>query len=122
PVRRVSQGPRDRGKWLDRSPRTRRHSGCAPRLARHDGANPRTRPMALNPSIDLLSIGEPLLEFNQTKGTEEYRRGHGGDSSNAAIAAARQGAKVAYFTALGRDPFGDSFMELWAREGVDAGA
>jgi 2-dehydro-3-deoxygluconokinase len=79
-------------------------------------------PMALNTSIDLLSIGEPLLEFNQTKGTEEYRRGHGGDSSNAAIAAARQGAKVGYFTALGRDPFGDSFMELWAREGVDAGA
>jgi 2-dehydro-3-deoxygluconokinase len=72
--------------------------------------------------LDLVSIGEPLLEFNQTKGTDEYRRGYGGDSSNAAIAAARQGAKVGYFTALGRDPFGDSFMELWVREGVDASA
>jgi len=72
--------------------------------------------------LDLLSIGEPLLEFNQTKGGDEYRRGHGGDSSNMAIAAARQGARVGYFTALGRDPFGDSFAELWAREGVDASA
>jgi 2-dehydro-3-deoxygluconokinase len=72
--------------------------------------------------LDLLSIGEPLLEFNQTKGSDDYRRGYGGDSSNAAIAAARQGARVGYFTALGRDPFGDSFMELWAREGIDASA
>ncbi len=73
-------------------------------------------------SLDLLSIGEPLLEFNQAKGSDDYRRGHGGDSSNMAIAAARQGARVGYFTALGRDPFGDSFMDLWAREGVDASA
>ena len=72
--------------------------------------------------LDLVSIGEPLLEFNQTKGSDDYRRGHGGDSSNCAIAAARQGAKVGYFTALGRDPFGDSFVELWGREGVDSAA
>ncbi|MBL8836722.1 MAG: sugar kinase [Alphaproteobacteria bacterium] len=73
-------------------------------------------------SVDLVAIGEPLVEFNQAKGTDSYLRGHGGDTSNAAIAAARQGARVGYFTALGADPFGESFMQLWAREGVDASA
>jgi 2-dehydro-3-deoxygluconokinase len=75
-------------------------------------------------TLDLLCMGEPMLEFNQlppqTDGTRHYLEGHGGDTSNAAIAAARQGARVGYITALGQDMPGDSFMELWAREGVDA--
>ena len=49
-----------------------------------------------------------------------YLPGHGGDTSNAAIAAARQGASVGYVTHLGADTFGNSFMDLWAKEGVDA--
>ena len=73
--------------------------------------------------FDLLSIGEPLLEFNQTRpGEPTYLQGFGGDSSNAAIAAARQGARVAYYTRLGKDEFGASFRRLWAQEGVDASA
>lgn len=75
-------------------------------------------------TIDLLCMGEPMLEFNQLppqpNGTQHYLEGHGGDTSNAAIAAARQGARVGYITALGNDMPGDSFMALWAREGVDA--
>ncbi len=75
-------------------------------------------------TVDLLCMGEPMLEFNQLPrhpdGTQHYLEGHGGDTSNAAIAAARQGARVGYITALGRDMPGDSFMALWAREGVDA--
>jgi len=75
-------------------------------------------------SVDLLCMGEPMLEFNQLPrqpdGTQHYLEGHGGDTSNAAIAAARQGARVGYITALGNDMPGDSFMTLWAREGVDA--
>jgi len=74
--------------------------------------------------VDLLCMGEPMLEFNQLPrqpdGSQHYLEGHGGDTSNAAIAAARQGARVGYITALGRDMPGDSFMALWAREGVDA--
>ncbi len=74
-------------------------------------------------SIDLLCMGEPMLEFNQlpvqADGSRHYLEGHGGDTSNAAIAAARQGARVGYVTAVGRDMAGDSFMALWAREGVD---
>jgi 2-dehydro-3-deoxygluconokinase len=75
-------------------------------------------------TVDLLCMGEPMLEFNQLPrrpdGAQHYLEGHGGDTSNAAIAAARQGARVGYITALGQDMPGDSFMALWEREGVDA--
>lgn len=72
-------------------------------------------------------MGEPMLELNQRRRPSDapggdlplYLQGHGGDTSNAAIAAARNGAGVGYITAIGRDAPGDSFMELWAREGVD---
>ena len=73
--------------------------------------------------VDLLCMGEPMLEFNQlpplADGAVHYLEGHGGDTSNAAVAAARQGASVGYVTAIGRDAPGDSFMAMWAREGVD---
>jgi 2-dehydro-3-deoxygluconokinase len=74
-------------------------------------------------SVDLLCMGEPMLEFNQLPpgpdGARHYLQGFGGDTSNAAVAAARQGARVGYITALGQDMPGDSFIELWQREGVD---
>ena len=69
---------------------------------------------------DLICLGEPLVEFNQTTpGEPGYLMGYGGDTSNCAVAAARQGASVGYLTALGQDSFGDAFVQLWAREGVD---
>ena len=71
---------------------------------------------------DIVCIGEPLFELNQPRGEDIFRQGHGGDTSNCAIAAARQGASVAYVTAVGADQFGDSFLELWQREGIDASA
>jgi 2-dehydro-3-deoxygluconokinase len=74
-------------------------------------------------TVDLLCMGEPMLEFNRLPanpdGTRHYLEGHGGDTSNAAIAAARQGASVGYITALGTDMPGDSFIRLWQQEGVD---
>jgi 2-dehydro-3-deoxygluconokinase len=73
--------------------------------------------------VDLLCMGEPMLEFNQQPplpdGRRMYLEGHGGDTSNAAIAAARQGARAGYITAIGQDQPGDSFMRLWQTEGVD---
>jgi len=74
--------------------------------------------------LDILAIGEPMLEFNQTRGGADgsYLPGHGGDTSNTTIAAARQGAKVGYFTALGDDAFGREFLSLWDREEVDRSA
>lgn len=73
---------------------------------------------------DLLCMGEPMLELNaQPPGPDGrvlYLEGHGGDTSNAAICAARQGASVGYVTAIGQDRPGESFERLWAAEGVDA--
>jgi len=74
------------------------------------------------PDIDIVAIGEPLFELNQAKGESVFRPGHGGDTSNCAIAAARQGARVAYVTAIGADQFGESFVNLWTAEGVDTSA
>ncbi len=73
------------------------------------------------PRLDLVALGEPLLEFNQVKpeDTTGYRQGFGGDTSNCAIAAARLGARVGYVTRLGDDNFGRMFVDLWRREGVD---
>lgn len=73
----------------------------------------------------LVCIGEPMLELNRQAprgdGRVLYLQAHGGDTSNVAVAAARQGAEVAVLTALGTDPAGDSFIDLWATEGIDAG-
>jgi 2-dehydro-3-deoxygluconokinase len=70
---------------------------------------------------DILAYGEPMVEFNQTGegGGRLYLQGFGGDSSNFAIAAARQGAKVGYLSALGEDPYGRLLRALWDEEGVD---
>src|SRR4051812_27137037 len=62
-----------------------------------------------------------MVEFNQTRegGARLYLQGFGGDTSNAAIAAARQGARVGYLSAVGDDVYGGMLRELWSREGVD---
>ena len=72
-------------------------------------------------AVDIVSLGEPMVEFNQTgEGAGRlYLQGFGGDTSNFAIAAARQGARVACAGAVGADPYGAMLRELWSREGVD---
>ncbi len=66
-----------------------------------------------------------MLEFNQRPpepdGRVLYLEGHGGDTSNAAIAAARSGARAGYVSAIGEDAPGRAFLRLWKAEGVDAG-
>ena len=73
-------------------------------------------------SPDIVALGEPLIEFNQTQARDPhaYVQGFGGDTSNMAIAAARLGARVGYVTRLGDDAFGRLFRDLWDAEGVDA--
>lgn len=64
-----------------------------------------------------------MVEFNQVRpGEPDYLQGFGGDTSNAVIAAARAGARAAYLTRIGADPFGRWLLELWQREGVDTEA
>ncbi len=69
---------------------------------------------------DIIAIGEPLFELNQTHSGGPFVPGFGGDTSNAMIAAARSGASTGYFTSVGADRFGQSLVELWRDEGVDA--
>jgi 2-dehydro-3-deoxygluconokinase len=71
-------------------------------------------------ALDIVAIGEPLVEFNQTRpGEPTYLQGFGGDSSNMIIAAARSGARTGYVTRVGDDEFGRLFLRLWKEEGVD---
>jgi len=72
--------------------------------------------------FDAVALGEPLVEFNQTRGSSgQYLQGFGGDTSNCVIAMARLGLRTAYITRLGSDTFGKMFLDLWQREGVDTG-
>ena len=50
--------------------------------------------------LDVVALGEAMLEFNQTTaGQPNFLQGYGGDTSNAAIAAARAGARTACMAA-----------------------
>lgn len=74
-------------------------------------------------AFDVAALGEAMVEFNQIHpGQPQYLRGFGGDTSNAAIAAARAGARVAYLTRIGQDSFGQALTTLWHTEGVDTRA
>jgi 2-dehydro-3-deoxygluconokinase len=73
--------------------------------------------------FDVAALGEGMVEFNQTRaGEPTWLQGFGGDTSNAAIAAARAGARVAYVSRVGDDHFGRDLVALWQREQVDTSA
>jgi 2-dehydro-3-deoxygluconokinase len=69
----------------------------------------------------ILALGEPMVEFNCTGAGDGrmYLQGFGGDTSNFAIAAARQGARVGMLSALGDDANGRLLRALWDAERVD---
>ena len=73
-------------------------------------------------NIDIVCMGEAMVEFtrmNRSKNEALYIRGLGGDTSNCAISAARQGVKVAYLSAVGDDQFGKIAIDTWLTEGID---
>ena len=70
--------------------------------------------------LDLICLGEAMIEFNQDRRhPTRYTAGFGGDSSNCAIAAARVGAASGYITQVGEDVFGAQLLSLWHEEHVD---
>lgn len=76
-----------------------------------------------NRRFDLVALGEAMLEFNQVQMDPAlYLQGFGGDTSNAAIAAARAGARVAYITRVGQDHWGSRLLALWRAEDVNSEA
>ena len=67
----------------------------------------------------VVALGEPMVEFNQTRANDaNYLQGFGGDTSNAIIACARQGVPCAYITRIGDDAFGRMLLDLWQAESV----
>ncbi|MBN9113839.1 MAG: sugar kinase, partial [Pandoraea sp.] len=55
----------------------------------------------------VLAMGEAMVEFNQSPDDpRQYLQGFGGDTSNFAIAARRQGVNTCFVSALGDDRFG----------------
>ena len=71
--------------------------------------------------FDVVSLGEPLYELNRQP-DGNWLTGFGGDTLNAAIAAARLGSRAAYLTRLGDDIFGAELRALMRREEVDDSA
>lgn len=73
---------------------------------------PPIRPFAV------VALGEAMVEFTRI-GAGTYGQGFGGDTSNTVVAAARQGARAAYLSRVGSDPFGAMLLGMWSEEGVD---
>ncbi len=76
---------------------------------------------APDPSRDeILALGEALIEYNEVDpAAHTWLQGHGGDTSNVVVAAARQGARCGYLTRIGDDAHGRALRALWQREGID---
>lgn len=68
---------------------------------------------------DLAFRTPSLPGWGQTMMGSEFRLGPGGKGSNQAVAAARLGARVAFISKLGRDPFGDLARATYAAERID---
>lgn len=71
-------------------------------------------------NVDLIARIAAPLSRGQTLLASHFERQPGGKGSNAAIAAARQGARVGLVARIGGDDFGQMGLDLWAREGIDA--
>jgi len=70
-------------------------------------------------NVDLVARVPEPLERGQTQMATQLERLPGGKGSNAAIAAARQGARTALVARIGNDDFGAMGLALWDREGID---
>ena len=69
-------------------------------------------------NVDLIAHIPQPLERGQTRMAQAFERLPGGKGSNAAIAAARQGAQVGLIARIGGDDFGQMGLDLWAHEGI----
>ncbi len=70
-------------------------------------------------NADLVSrVARPIAR-GETLMAHSFEIQPGGKGSNAAVAAARQGAKVGVIARIGDDDFGRMALTLWAREGID---
>jgi len=88
-----------------------------------------THPRRQEPALDVCVVGSAMMDLlayaprRPQRGETLLGTGFasipGGKGVNQAIAAARAGAKTAFVGAVGIDAFGDEFLDLLDREGVD---
>ena len=70
-------------------------------------------------NADLVSTLDRPPARGETRMAREFSISPGGKGSNAAVAAARQGARVALIARIGDDDFGRMGLALWQAEGID---
>ena len=70
-------------------------------------------------NADLVSHVPRPIARGETVLASSFEIGPGGKGSNAAVAAARQGAKVAVIARIGTDDFGRMALDIWHREGIE---
>jgi ribokinase len=70
-------------------------------------------------NVDLVSHVAQPLKRGETRMASLFSSSPGGKGSNAAVAAARQGATVGLIARIGDDDFGRMGRALWDREGID---
>jgi ribokinase len=68
---------------------------------------------------DLAFRAARLPAWGETLMGHKFAVGPGGKGSNQAVAAARAGAKVRFFSKLGDDAFGKMARDIWRESGVD---
>jgi len=69
-------------------------------------------------AADLVFSGSRIPVPGETVIADSFMRSHGGKGSNQAVAAARAGADVSFFTLLGNDAFAEGALALWKEEGI----
>lgn len=97
-------------------------------MFRDDSASAARRPPRLlgigHVSVDhqfLLPAGTPLPSQPGKQAARRYGMSVGGMTSNACVAAARLGARVAFASPVGDDDEAERFRQHFVREGIDAG-
>lgn len=65
----------------------------------------------------IVCVGEAMVELSPQH--RDWHVYYGGDTLNVALHLTRLDHRVAYFTALGSDPFAGRMRSDWAREGMD---
>lgn len=69
-------------------------------------------------AADLVFSTSRIPDPGETIQAASFMRSHGGKGSNQAVAAARSGAEVFFFTFVGDDSFGRDAAILWRNEGI----
>ena len=73
-------------------------------------------------TLDLIGIGECLVEFNALRSGDDaslYQLGYSGDVLNALACAGRLGLRTGLISAIGDDPFSEGLREVLVSEGID---